>query len=246
MRSAGGPSQIAAGRRANASRYHARPARSIYLASPLSCGPPFAPPIYVNRLNWPGEAALAGDSMAMTPEETIRLQEDRLHDGFCAALIGDFRTATRYVALAAGNEKTYSIEFVRLLLDICSEVDALAKLHCERRRPGSISSIDRPTIAHWGEGLREMTFFPSISMHVDRQWLVQPWVAWKTPRPDGIFASPPWWDAYNRVKHDRSAHFKDANQENVLDAICGLAALCYVAIPDSSSMWQTPYIRRHS
>src|SRR5689334_22322111 len=46
-------------------------------------------------------------------------------------LDSDLETIARYVQFDSKNFKTYSIEFVRLLLATCSEVDVVAKLLCE-------------------------------------------------------------------------------------------------------------------
>jgi len=43
--------------------------------------------------------------------------------------------------------------------------------------------------------------------------------------PEKILKTPKWWDCYNKVKHERSLHFREANLENVLFATAGLCVL---------------------
>src|SRR5438045_939603 len=47
------------------------------------------------------------------------------------ALDSDLETVARYVEFDPANYKTFSIEFVRLILAACSEIDTVAKLLCE-------------------------------------------------------------------------------------------------------------------
>lgn len=46
-----------------------------------------------------------------------------------------------------------------------------------------------------------------------------PFEKWK----DG--KSLPWWEAYNKSKHDRHTEFEKATFENLTDAICGLITI---------------------
>jgi hypothetical protein len=46
-----------------------------------------------------------------------------------------------------------------------------------------------------------------------------PWAKWENQK------NPDWWKKYNNVKHERNAHFQDANLKNNLDSVAGLFCL---------------------
>ncbi len=53
-----------------------------------------------------------------------------LHWDYYIALENDLLACQRYVEFHEANMKVYSVEFVRLLLATCSEIDVLAKSLC--------------------------------------------------------------------------------------------------------------------
>jgi len=142
----------------------------------------------------------------------------QVHSGFCRALLDDFRATIRYVAFIPDNHRTYSIEYLRLLLDTCSEIESLAKSLCEEHsrsqlRPNSnINDWRRIIVKH-------VPAFPSHDVRFQFQFSLQPWADWGKTRA----SNPAWWSAYNSVKHERSRHFHQANQLNVISALCGMS-----------------------
>jgi hypothetical protein len=149
-------------------------------------------------------------------------QSDEIHASFCKALARDFAETVRYVAFDRRNYRTHSIEYLRLLLDAGSEVDALAKLYCKRRKRRLPKGA---TIRHWrGIILGETPAFPDIIITVFQWHPFTPWKSWKGSPPK----NPTWWTAYNEVKHDRLKNFRKANLENVTLALCGVAAFANV------------------
>jgi hypothetical protein len=50
-------------------------------------------------------------------------------------------------------------------------------------------------------------------------FFLEPWRDWERGE------TPLWWRSYNNVKHERDAHFSDANLDNVLWAVAGLFCL---------------------
>lgn len=138
------------------------------------------------------------------------------HWDYYATLEADFVNTNRYVAVDAHNFKSYSNEFVRLLLAIGSEVDVVAKLMCQRidptRRVGNIDDY-RVVILPKFPGLPDtQLFMPKY------EFVCRPWDDWGGGPPE----NPRWWRAYNDVKHARNNHFVDAHLENVLEGLLGL------------------------
>ncbi len=129
------------------------------------------------------------------------------------ALEDDFAKTLRYVEFAEANYKTYSVEFVKLLLAIGSEVDVAAKDVCraldKTKKYGSIDKY-RECISVRNIIFNEKVLVPRYER------VFQPWKAWHGEK------SPDWWKAYNDVKHERNAYLHDANLENVANALAGL------------------------
>lgn len=51
-----------------------------------------------------------------------------------------------------------------------------------------------------------------------------PWCAWAS----GSNKNPDWWRSYNRVKHERNAHFQEATLENAIDAMGALLVVMFL------------------
>ena len=139
------------------------------------------------------------------------------HWEYFLALDADLEQAARFVALESANFSSYSIEFVRLYLSACSEIDVVAKALCaqialqESRR----NINDYRTVI-----TKEYPKFPTVKVAIPRYGLeFQPWVDWQSG------ANPAWWQSYNNVKHKRTKHFTEANLKNLLDALAGLFLL---------------------
>jgi hypothetical protein len=66
---------------------------------------------------------------------TPTLMETFPHWQYFLAIESDLTVTSRYVEFNRANFATYTIEFARLLLTACAEVDVLAKLLCKRLDP---------------------------------------------------------------------------------------------------------------
>ncbi len=63
------------------------------------------------------------------------------HWNYLLSLDSDLYEISRFVEINKDNYKTYSLEFTRLFLAACSEIDVVAKLFCERIQPGGLKKI---------------------------------------------------------------------------------------------------------
>lgn len=135
------------------------------------------------------------------------------------ALEKQFIRTLDFVAFTSDNGIAYSNEFAKLLLLAGSEVDVVAKQLCQIFEPGSragtiieyqkIITVHRPT-----------THKLEVRLPFNHGTRV-PWQSWGFPTPE----KPRWWEAYNQVKHHRNECFREANQDNVVQAISGLTVL---------------------
>ena len=137
---------------------------------------------------------------------------------FYLRLEKDLLTTLNYVEFSQDNFLTYSVEFEKQLLSICSEVDVLCKLLCKEIDPSRSSS----KINEYADILTGINGFTSAKVIFGQDGeKYTPFIGWTTED------SPSWWKAYNKVKHERitSENYKKGNLGNVFMALTGLYSL---------------------
>ncbi|MEO8838402.1 MAG: hypothetical protein ABI351_06795 [Herbaspirillum sp.] len=143
----------------------------------------------------------------------------KVHWNYFLALEHDLELASRYVEFCDANMRTFSIEFVHLLLAAASEVDVVAKLLCQRLSPaaarGNIEQYRAVLIQHLPDLATMQVFVPRYGL------TLTPWDNWANGN------SPDWWGSYNNVKHERGAHFDEATLKHALNALAGLHCLVF-------------------
>ncbi len=129
----------------------------------------------------------------------------------------DLHEFSRQVEFAEPNFPTYSVTLVRLYLSICSEVDVIAKLLCQRIGAPNASNMDLYRAAL----LSQYKDLPNLSILLKPMpgKVLTPWNSWNNN------LNPIWWKDYNDVKHERNKYFAKANLGNVLSAAAGLFVL---------------------
>jgi hypothetical protein len=160
------------------------------------------------------------------------------HWNYFKTLCDDVEKLGRFIELTPANYGTYSIEIVRLLFATCSEIDVVFKLLCDKID----AAADAKNINHYHAiVMRKYPRFTEVvteasSLNLD----MVPWENWAQNAP------PKWWTANNSVKHERNAHFHDANVGNLLHALGELCVvLCYyqqLELWDSRRVWTSEFI----
>jgi hypothetical protein len=152
------------------------------------------------------------------------------------ALEADFAATSRYVEFSQKNFATFSIEYTKLLLAIGSEIDVLCKVICERIE----KAAPRRNINDYRTCMVAHTQIASEEVLVRRYSLsFKPWNAWTHGD------NPPWWRGYNNVKHQRDAHFDEANLEHCANGISGLFVVviyCHKAEQSTESLEPYPVL----
>ena len=133
------------------------------------------------------------------------------------ALENDLIGSIPYVEIDKPNYTTFSINFGKLLLSICSEIDVIAKILCKKINNNSCAK----KIDHYrSELLSAYPNMPNIEIEIPRYNLkIKPWEEWNNDD------NPSWWKSYNNVKHQRDSCYSEANQKNVIDSLSGLFSL---------------------
>lgn len=140
------------------------------------------------------------------------------HWNYLLALDTDLAELSRYIEFDEKNFACFSLELARVLLAAASEVDVVAKQICTALRADSAAAnihTYRDEICGAYPYIADFTIvFPRFSLEL------VPWAEWK--KKDGV---PSWWSAYNKAKHQRHAHYEQANLKNTLNAVAGLLVL---------------------
>jgi len=136
------------------------------------------------------------------------------------AIEDDLVLTSRYVEFCPANYGCYSIEFARIIMAACSELDMLFKVACLKIDPKTkVNDIDefRPVILgkypHITQAKRFLHGYDIV---------LQPFQSWTSE------VNPSWWSkGYNKIKHQRNASFHQANLENALNAVSGLMVMLF-------------------
>lgn len=117
------------------------------------------------------------------------------------------------------NGKTFSNEFAKLLLLSASEFEVIAKDLCAE---SGHAVYDKANIKEISETV--LLLYPNIiNTKISTPYqVIKPLATWSiTETQFGI----PWWHAYNKVKHDRTQNFEEANLNNCLEVLASLMVL---------------------
>ena len=151
----------------------------------------------------------------------------------------DLLAFSRQVEFAEANFPTYSVYLSRLYLTICSEIDVVAKLLCER--------IDSEAKAENINEYRDVIGpkypnFSRLSITIRPMGLdLVPWEEWQDWKAK---KNPSWWSFHNDVKHQRDKYFHLANLGNVLQSASGLLVLLtYYHQPELYARHLKPHFR---
>jgi hypothetical protein len=123
------------------------------------------------------------------------------HWAFFETIDEDLHEYSCYLEFHKDNFKAYSVNLVRLYLSICSEIDVLLKVICDKLgQPAKDSSIThyRAVIS---KQFRNFGHFRVLIRPMGQ--VAFPWLKWR-PKSKG---QPEWWHNYNNVKHERNVYF---------------------------------------
>jgi hypothetical protein len=134
---------------------------------------------------------------------------------FVQSLQEDLLAISRYVEFHEANRKTFSLAFDKIILAAGSEINSIFEelVHGEK---GNLN-IDKAK----GHLLPQMPSITSTEARLvaSEYPVLKPWENWGT-------ANPEWWSmGYNKLKHERSKHYRDATLEYALLSVSGLLIL---------------------
>lgn len=136
--------------------------------------------------------------------------------------------ATKFVPYCPEHLEVWSPQFAQIILDCASQIDSLWKATEQTHNPSS-SNEKRTIIDHWNcygnlVASQKVIFFGAPNPAV-----IEPFSTWT----GSTFQSPPWWQAYNKLKHDRFSNQKEATMSHALHSVAGLLlAIVYSGVCD--------------
>lgn len=163
---------------------------------------------------------------------TLFSANERNYWDYYLELESEFYQIKKYVQFDKDNYKTFSIEFLKLLQAICSEIDVLGKYIAVLLNPG-FKKKNKPTIRDWWFEIQDnLQVYESVSDCVDpskkptnvcdvslKNYVIDedfsPWSNYKLEKSNDKMGrtriklqadckAPSWWTAYTDVKHLRT------------------------------------------
>ena len=158
------------------------------------------------------------------------------HWHYFLAIEEDLLRLSRFVEFSKKNSSTFSLENARILMAATQEVDVLLKQICTKYGVILSRAKREENIANY-----RIQLGPKISplSEIEVNFLIsditaQPYESWTKKTPD-------WWDANNKIKHERHNNYEKASLSNVLDAVAGLfLANLYFYGPKDDSAFSLP------
>ena len=129
----------------------------------------------------------------------------------------DLDKTSRYIE-PIGQEDVHSFEFAKLLILACTEVESVLKAICfeiEGKQVAGDIAAYKGTILNKYPKIVESTV---IASRLGKN--LTPFKEWKNGKLS-------WWEAYQKVKHNRGEFFNQATYRNVVSAISALYVLIF-------------------
>lgn len=156
-----------------------------------------------------------------------------------------FENFLEYVPYLEGNENTYSFRLANLILAIGAHIDSAFKQIANypefiTKYPLILKKEDgtpiKPTIWNYHPLAEEYDLSHkqvTFKCLPEREYVVPFAQYLKTKDKIGkdCINCPDWWNVYNKVKHEFSDNFKEANLKNVRDTLAGAFLLNVIHIP---------------
>ena len=162
-------------------------------------------------------------------------------------LEAQFSGTKKYVAFDQANNKTFSIEYLKLIQAVCSEIDVVAKEIACYYEP-TLRAEKTINIQKWGFVLQNnLPKLENATVTFKGNWEISPWSNWKYTqylrrgkvayKLEAGKTTPFWWTSYNAIKHNRMSidengdlNFHKANLWTTLNCLAALLILEWLFI----------------
>lgn len=130
------------------------------------------------------------------------------------ALEEEFLATQNFVEFNQENEKTFSIKYRSIILQVCSEIEKMCKLLCGKKQDDQSNMNEyRSFFKDNHPGFYQIKILAPYLYCRE----IQPWINWCED------TSPKFWQSYTEIKHE--GKLGSATLKNAMDSLAGLFAL---------------------
>ena len=128
---------------------------------------------------------------------------------------------SQYVCPSEMNKKTYSDEFIKIILLSCSEIDSILKVICKENnilledRSYNMSVYAKTLLAQ--KDIKNMAYSPECATSSANSGIIC--YPFKDLDDKKVHAGLTWWRDYQKLKHNRLANAELGNLENAAYAL---------------------------
>ena len=128
---------------------------------------------------------------------------------------------SQYVCPSKQNKNTYSDEFMKIILLSCSEIDSILKVICKENnvilKDKDYNMYEYAKVLEKQDDIKDWAFSPVCDTSSrDKSFICFPF---KNLDPQKPYAGLSWWEAYQKLKHNRVENAIIGNLENAVYAI---------------------------
>jgi|SRR3972149_1876594 len=169
--------------------------------------------------------------------------------------------STQFVDLAGNNLKVFSREFVNLLFQICTNVEATFRgmlysqslAQSKKAQSARVKDLKAKEAKAKGQRVNHLTIkdyrevFEDFYNLSSCEVIIAPRSIRLSRVPYQEFSnktSPVWWQVHNDVKHDLAGNFEKATLEIVLDSLAGLFLLNVVHLDARNFLIENKVLKR--
>ena len=151
-------------------------------------------------------------------------------------IMSDLADVFKVVEPSNDNFKVFGNALRNIIILSCTEIDAMMKNimksnGCSKERFSMNDYIILKDILKLKEYELSIDFFESLGAF-------SPFKRWNKNKPT---ASLSWYDAYNKIKHDRDQNFPLANLRNAINSIIAFAILLLAQYGWNNSIWERKF-----
>jgi hypothetical protein len=126
---------------------------------------------------------------------------------------GMLQEALRFVPYCDKHREVWSSHFARIILDAASQVDSVWKATAKLNDPATAS--DKLTLkGHFDRFGKLVAKQQAVFFGGATPCVINPFGCWQGP----TFSAPTWWEAYNKLKHDRFSNQTVATLDHAVNA----------------------------
>lgn len=150
-------------------------------------------------------------------------------------ILDELKSVFKVVEPTQENLQTYGNTIRNIIILACTEIDSMMKKILKNN--GIILDDKEYTTKQYFK-LKEALRLGEYELQFkefEHLGIFSPFLEWETNRPT---QSLPWYDAYNKIKHDREANFQYANVKNALNSIVAYAILLIAQYGHNNPIWE--------